>query len=107
MTNKTVNALTKKRIAGFVRDNPSFTESQVRWSIFHAEENGLANFGAVHRVGRTVWIDERAFFAWMESDPPGRNQYVEREAKSGLPAGAAGVCASPVAPPAAKRRIGR
>lgn len=64
----------KKRVAHFCRDNPSFTESQVRFWIHNSENNGLAKFDAIHHVGRSVFVDEDRIFAWIESNPPGRNQ---------------------------------
>lgn len=42
-----------------------WTEPQIRWLIFQASENGLADSGAIVRQGRKVFIDEVRFFAWL------------------------------------------
>lgn len=73
-TNNVSRSNVKKRVAHFCRDNPSFTEGQVRFWIYNAQNNGLAKFNAVHHVGRSVFVDEDRIFAWLESNPPGRNQ---------------------------------
>ena len=44
--------------------SPALTEGQLRWWIFHAEQNGLAM--ALVRVGGRVYIDIAAFNAWLE-----------------------------------------
>ncbi len=51
----------------FVKRNPAFTEGQVRWWIFNAAENGLEDSGAIIRNGRSIVIDEPAFFPWFRS----------------------------------------
>lgn len=51
----------------FCKRNPAFTEGQVRWWIFKAEENGLEESGAIIRNGRSIVIDEPAFFPWFRS----------------------------------------
>ncbi len=58
------NLLTVSR---FSERNPSFTEPALRWLIFNAEQNGLAEHGAVVRLGRRVYIDADRFFAWVDS----------------------------------------
>jgi hypothetical protein len=47
--------------------NPFFSEAALRMYIFNASSNGLAESGAILRVGRKVLIDEGKFFAWVES----------------------------------------
>ena len=46
--------------------NPAFTEGGVRWQIFNEETNGLAESGAIIRMGRRVLIDEDRFFDWLD-----------------------------------------
>jgi hypothetical protein len=48
---------------------PALSEGGIRWSIFHSENNGLADSGAVVRVGRRVLIDPAMYMAWMRSNP--------------------------------------
>ncbi|MBI3529662.1 MAG: DNA-binding protein [Betaproteobacteria bacterium] len=42
-----------------------WTEGQIRWLIFTADENGLNAAGAISRVGRRIFIHEDAFYAWL------------------------------------------
>ena len=55
-----------KTVAAFAAPGP-FTESQLRWWIFTAAQNGLAESGAVVRVGRRVYLDTNAFEKWVDS----------------------------------------
>jgi hypothetical protein len=48
-----------------------WTEPQLRWMLFHAVSNGLADAGAVVRVGRRVYIDVDGFDAWLRAQNPG------------------------------------
>jgi len=41
----------------------------LRWAIFNEGFNGLADSGAVVRVGRRVLIDPVLFDQWMRSNP--------------------------------------
>jgi hypothetical protein len=50
---------------------PAFTNGGLRSLIFHEKTNGLAESGAVIRVGRRVLIDETKFFSWIESQNQG------------------------------------
>lgn len=43
-----------------------FTEGAVRWQLFNAEKNGLAQSGAIVRVGRKIFIDPTRYDAWLE-----------------------------------------
>ena len=44
-------------VRGFTRRYPELgTEASHRWSIFHAETNGLAASGAIVRLGRKIWL---------------------------------------------------
>lgn len=61
---------------------PAFTEAALRNLIFKAERrqstsgeipgNGLADAGAVVRIGRKVLIDEEKFFEWVRHQNGGR-----------------------------------
>lgn len=55
-----------KTVQQFAADSP-FSESQVRWWIFQAEQNGLAKAGAIKRIGRRVYIDPDAFDRWIDA----------------------------------------
>jgi len=43
------------------------TEGGLRFQIFNANNNGLASFGAIIRVGRRVLIDEERYFNWVDN----------------------------------------
>jgi hypothetical protein len=45
----------------------AITLGQIRWAIFHEEENGLAESGAITRFGRRILIDEVKFVTWLFS----------------------------------------
>lgn len=49
----------------FTERNPFMTEGGVRHLIFHAESNGFSR--CIRRIGRRVYIDEGAFFEWLET----------------------------------------
>ena len=55
-----------KTVAAFAADGP-WSESQVRWWIFNAANNGLQAQGGVIRIGRRVYIDTDAFDRWIDS----------------------------------------
>ncbi len=57
------NLLTVKQ---FSAEHPAFTEGGLRWQVFHAAENGLAECGAILRNGRKVLIDVDRYFAWLD-----------------------------------------
>ena len=46
----------------FSKKHPAFPQGGLRHRIFHAEENGLAESGAIIRDGGRVYIDEAKFF---------------------------------------------
>jgi len=58
-----------KTVAQFADATP-FTEHQLRWWIFQAENNGLAKSGAIVRISRRVYIDTAQFDAWIASQNP-------------------------------------
>lgn len=51
-------------VSQFAGQTP-FTEPQLRWWIFHAASNGLAEAGAVVRIGRRVYLDADGFDRWV------------------------------------------
>ncbi len=51
----------------FAEKHPAFTQGGLRWQIFHEKSNGLAESGAILRVGGKVLIDESRFFKWIDS----------------------------------------
>lgn len=44
---------------------PGMTPAAFRWALFQRESNGLA--AAVIRIGRRLYIDEAAFYRWLET----------------------------------------
>ena len=55
-----------KTVPQFVAGTP-FTEGQVRFWIFDAARNGLADCEGVVRVGRRVYVDVAGFERWIDS----------------------------------------
>lgn len=41
------------------------TESSIRWYVFNAEDNGLAESGAIVRRGRLILIDVPRYRNWL------------------------------------------
>ena len=56
---------TLSTIKQFTTRHPAFPEGGLRFRIFHADSNGLAESGAIVRNGRRVLIDEEKFFEWL------------------------------------------
>ncbi len=54
----------------FTDKHQAFTKGGIRALIFNENLNGLAESGAIVRMGRKVLINESKFFAWIE----GQNQ---------------------------------
>lgn len=54
-----------KTVKQFCQDNPAFAVGGVRWQIFNEKTNGLAESGAVIRMGRKVLIDEDKYLEWV------------------------------------------
>lgn len=53
-------------IKAFVERNPGMgSESSLRWQIFNAEQNGLAESGAIVRRGRRLFIVVPRYLAWV------------------------------------------
>lgn len=65
MTNQTTpNYLT---VSQFVNQHPAFNTGGLRSLIFNEHQNGLAESGAIIRIGRKVVLDQSKFFAWVQS----------------------------------------
>lgn len=60
------NYLTIKMMA---EKYPAFSESSLRYHVFHEKTNGL--YKAIKRVGRKILINENLFFEWVESHDGG------------------------------------
>lgn len=45
---------------------PAFTVKQLRWLLYRASENGLADCGAILRVGQRVLLDADRFEHWLD-----------------------------------------
>lgn len=55
-----------RTIAQFSNET-SFSEPQLRYWVQTAQTNGLEKHSAVKRIGRRVYLDVAAFYAWVES----------------------------------------
>ena len=64
-------ARTLRTVSQFASAQP-FTEPQLRWWIFQAEQNGIATSGAIVRLGRRVYIDADGFDRWIAAQNPAR-----------------------------------
>jgi hypothetical protein len=53
----------------FAEQQPALPEAGIRWAIFNAHENGLADSGAIIRVGRKVLIDPDLYLNWLRTNP--------------------------------------
>jgi hypothetical protein len=51
----------------FVDKHAAFTVGGIRSLIFNEHSNGLAESGAIVRIGRKILIDEVKFFDWISS----------------------------------------
>ena len=54
-------------VSQFCIKHAFITQGGLRFQIFNADNNGLASFGAIVRMGRKVLIDESCYFEWVES----------------------------------------
>jgi len=50
----------------FVKDNPQFSQSQIKYLIRQRFVNGLSDFNAIQKIGRRLYINENRFTAWLE-----------------------------------------
>ena len=62
---KTVNQL--------VDSTPALTHGGLRWDLFNADQNGLAESGAIIRRGRRILIDEDVYLRWMRERSSGHS----------------------------------
>lgn len=53
------------KVRDLVRKHEGFSEAAIRWHIHNCNRNGLAT--AIKRMGRSLFIDEELFLAWIES----------------------------------------
>ena len=51
----------------FTAKHTAFNTGGLRSLIFNENTNGLAQSGAIVRLGRKVLIDENLFFSWVQS----------------------------------------
>jgi hypothetical protein len=56
-----------RTVKQFTQINTAFTNGGIRSLIFNERQNGLAQSGAIVRIGRKVLIDEARFFSWVET----------------------------------------
>ena len=66
-TNKQTTTPILSAVPQFCTKHPFITQGGLRFQIFDADNNGLASFGAIVRMGRKVLIDESRYFEWVES----------------------------------------
>jgi hypothetical protein len=52
----------------FSARHPAFPQGGLRHLIFNSEKNGLAQSGALVRLGRKILIDERVFIEWVKEE---------------------------------------
>jgi hypothetical protein len=69
MTNQT--AWTYLTVQQFTAKHTAFNTGGLRSLIFNEHQNGLADSGAIVRIGRKVLIREDLFFSWVESQNKG------------------------------------
>lgn len=62
-----MNGITLYTIRQFSQAQPALSEASIRWQVFNAEKNGLAQAGAVRRAGRRVYIVAERYLAWLDS----------------------------------------
>ena len=55
-----------KTVNQFTEEHPAFNTGGLRSLIFNEHNNGLAESGAIVRIGRKILIDETKFFAWVQ-----------------------------------------
>ena len=54
----------------FCQKHEAFTEGGLRHQIFNERTNGLAEAGAIVRIGRKVLIHEERYFNWALQNSP-------------------------------------
>lgn len=70
------NYLTPKRLAE--QHSNAVCIGGLRYEIFHAEDNGLEESGAIIRNGRKILIDEEKYFRWMKERSEKQNRYLTK-----------------------------
>ena len=58
---------TLSTVPQFCTKHSFISQGGLRFQIFNADNNGLASFSAIVRMGRKVLIDESRYFEWVES----------------------------------------
>lgn len=61
-------------VSQFCEKYPAFKEGGVRNQIFNETKNGLAESGAIVRIGRKVLINDAKYFSWIENQNKGGAQ---------------------------------
>ena len=61
-----MNTPTFSTVKQFCVRHPAFTEGGMRHIIFNEKTNGLAQSGAIVRIGRKITINEGKFFEHLE-----------------------------------------
>jgi hypothetical protein len=56
---------TLRTVRQFSQKHPAFPEGGLRHIIFHADDNGLTESGALVRNGRRILLDEEKYFVWL------------------------------------------
>jgi hypothetical protein len=46
-----------------------FTEAAIRTQIFYSDQNGLAQSGAIKRIGSRVLVKWGAYLSWIDNQP--------------------------------------
>lgn len=62
-----------RTVKQFSEEQNAFTEGALRWFIFNANDNGLAQAGAIVRLGRRVYVEPDNFLRWVETKQRGAN----------------------------------
>ena len=66
-TNQQTTTPTLSTVPQFCAKHSFISQGGLRFQIFNADNNGLASFSAIVRMGRKVLIDESRYFEWVES----------------------------------------
>ena len=61
-----------RTLSQFAAEHNAFSVGGLRWHIFNAAKNGLAESGALVRVGRRIYVDPERFFSWVSSIQAGQ-----------------------------------
>lgn len=69
-------------------DTLGISDPALRWQISHAAQNGLAESGAIKRVGARIFIIPERYFRWVESEPIATARRPDGKARRGRPVNA-------------------